>query len=291
MKKLTSLLLTVIMLFSVFSITAYASTDNIADLKEQLTSYTNEMELTYIDYFMLTPPCLPQYSAESSKRMEDAIKKIRSEIDSYTTEEQINDATALLDSCKAQMYVQAKELKFMLDLMEADYNDTSYYDAETSAEIKSVYEAAKAAYESNVEKDIHISYLKMRDELNKLCLAVKVVGDVNNDGKLSIRDITIMQKYLAGSATLTSAQRFASGFDPLHNSITQITEFQKHINKNSTCSYIYDYVKGNIKDLADYYMVFYPDLEFFTPGFDGTESFNAMYSNTRYFNVCGPDAH
>ena len=142
-----------------------------------------------------------------------------------------------------------------------------------------------------IEKDIHISYLKMRDELNKLCLAVKVVGDVNNDGKLSIRDITIMQKYLAGSATLTSAQRFASGFDPLHNSITQITEFQKHINKSSTCSYIYDYVKGNIKDLADYYMVFYPDLEFFTPGFDGTESFNAMYSNTRYFNVCGPDAH
>lgn len=288
MKKLTSLLLTVIMLFSVFSITAYASTDNIADLKEQLTSYTNEMEFIFVYNFMLTPPWVPQYSAESYKRMEDAIKKIRSEIDSYTTEEQINDATALLDSCKAQMYVQAKELKFMLDLMEADYNDTSYYDAETSAEIKSVYEAAKAAYESNVEKDIHLSYLKMRDELNKLCLAVKVVGDVNNDGKLSIRDITIMQKYLAGSATLTSAQRFASGFDVEHNSINQVTEFQKYLNDNTLNPNICLYVKNNIKALADDYMVFYPDLEYFNPV---TEALNHMFMAERYYNTCGPNAH
>ena len=288
MKKLTSLLLTVIMLFSVFSITAYASTDNIADLKEQLTSYTNEMEFIFVYNFMLTPPWVPQYSSESYKRMEDAIKKIRSEIDSYTTEEQINDATALLDSCKAQMYVQAKELKFMLDLMEADYNDTSYYDAETSAEIKSVYEAAKAAYESNVEKDIHISYLKMRDELNKLCLAVKVVGDVNNDGKLSIRDITIMQKYLAGSATLTSAQRFASGFDVEHNNINQVTEFQKYLNDNTLNTNICLYVKNNIKALADDYMVFYPDLEYFNPV---TEALNHMFMAERYYNTCGPDAH
>lgn len=288
MKKLTSLLLTVIMLFSVFSITAYASTDNIADLKEQLTSYTNEMEFIFVYNFMLTPPWVPQYSAESSKRMEDAIKKIRSEIDSYTTEEQINDATALLDSCKAQMYVQAKELKFMLDLMEADYNDTSYYDAETSAEIKSVYEAAKAAYESNVEKDIHISYLKMRDELNKLCLAVKVVGDVNNDGILSICDMTLMQKYLAGSVTLTSAQRFASGFDVEHNSINQVTEFQKYLNDNTLNTNICLYVKNNIKALADDYMVFYPDLEYFNPV---TEALNHMFMAERYYNTCGPNAH
>ena len=114
------------------AIPAFAAEQDIEQQKTELTELADNMELIYIYRFMMTPSEVPNYSQASSERMINAVAKVRDEVESYTTAEQIAQAEDLLNTCKSQMYVDAQELKFMLDEMKCDYDDTSYYSAETS---------------------------------------------------------------------------------------------------------------------------------------------------------------
>lgn len=205
MKKMLSFLLTFVMLLSLCGVTAFATDESLFDAKCELKNLIEDIEDVYIERSAMVPPTYPNYSVESEERLINAIKKTCSEMDSYTSVEEVNEAADLLNSCVEQLDFHEDELKFMLDLMKADYEDKTYYDAETSAEIKEIYETAQAAYESKEPKAMNKSYIALRNELDKLCLAVTVVGDVNNDGEFSIQDVTLIQKYLADSVQLTSA--------------------------------------------------------------------------------------
>ncbi len=227
MKKMLSFLLTFVMLLSLCSVTAFATDESLLDAKCELKNLIEDIEDVYIERSAMVPPTYPNYSVESEERLINAVEKTSSEMDSYTSVEEVNEAADLLNSCVEQLDFHEDELKFMLDLMKADYEDKTYYDAETSAEIKEIYETAQAAYESKEPKAMNKSYIALRNELDKLCLAVTVVGDVNNDGEFSIQDVTLIQKYLADSVQLTSAQRFAGGLDDVNIEIRISTQFMK----------------------------------------------------------------
>lgn len=64
--------------------------------------------------------------------------------------------------------------------------------------------------------------------LNKLCLYNQLPGDVNNDGKLSIDDVTLMQKNLAGLTQFNSSLNYIAGLTKISN-IDIITAWQKDI--------------------------------------------------------------
>lgn len=255
--------------------------DSFITQKNKLNSLVDYMERAYIYRFYQLPPQVPNYSDASTQRMQSAISQIRADIDSYSTNEEYEAATQLLYDCKSQMYVSSSELEFMLDMMKNDYDNAEYYDNETSAEITSIYESALNAYENGTEKDIHIAYFNMRNELNKLCLGVSVAGDVNNDGKFNIIDITLVQKYLVGIEKLTSAQLFAAGVNKQNNSISWATDLQKSLVQIQTDGVdAVEYVDGNIKQLTDSYYIYPFDLEYFSPV---TERMNELFYINRYY--------
>ena len=273
MKKLIAASLAVIM--GVCSaIPAFAAEQDIEQQKTELTELADNMELIYIYRFMMTPSEVPNYSQASSERMINAVAKVRDEVESYTTAEQIAQAEDLLNTCKSQMYVDAQELKFMLDEMKCDYDDTSYYSAETSEEIKSVYENAQKVYNGGDEEEINKAYIDMRNLFNKLCGNVTVAGDVDNSGVFDISDITYIQKYLAGAIQLTTAQRFASGIN-LTGNINTVTNYQNNLaDIKSADGTGIEYTGSKITYFKNNYSAIGYDIEYYSPV---TESTNYIY--------------
>lgn len=290
MKKILSFLLTFVMLLSLCSVTAFATDESLAEEKCELLDYIDDAEYNFVQYLQLTPPTIVMFSESSRLSLETAINQVRSEIDSYTTIEEINDAYTYVNSYIDQLQINESELKFMLDLMKPDYEDTTYYDAETSAEIKEIYEAAQSAYESKTPQSINDSYIALRNELNKLCMSVTVVGDVNNDGVFSIRDVTLIQKYLAGSVQLTSAQCFSCNLNK-YRDISLATEYQKALCDPSDIQDfdVYINTKYTMSRLNTYCRVLTTDFRNDGPLVGYCESCNSFYYINRYYNICGPN--
>lgn len=278
MKKIISIALAaVIAAFSVIPVFA----ESISTQKSELDSLVRYMERVYVYRFYQIPLQVPMYSDASNERMKSAIATIRSEMDTYTTDEEFNEATNLLYSCKSQMYVDRDELEFMLNLMKNDYEDTEFYNDVTSAEIKDVYDNAKNAFENGTEQDIHIAYIEMRNELNKICLTITVPGDANNDGVFNVKDTTLIQKYLVDSEKLTSAQCFAAGINKKNNNIIHVTNLQKSLtdieNDDLTAT---ESIAKNMSKLENDYYVYPIDIEYFSPV---SEHLNELFFMNRYY--------
>lgn len=239
------------MLASLCSITAFAEDINFMRAMNNLEGYLTAVEWSYIQRCW-EPNLYPTFSDESLERLIEADEKVNAEIGSYTTVEEIDEAMALMEAAVAQLDFHESELAFMLDLMEADYKDTTYYDKETSAEIKEIYEAAQAAYESKEPKAMNESFVALRAELDKLCMTVTVPGDVNNDGEFSIKDVTLIQKYLVDSIQLTSPQRFAGVLETPYCKISNATQFMKALADpdNAENQKVYKYSKKCINQLT-----------------------------------------
>lgn len=187
----------------------------------------------------------PIYSEESSERVKNAVEKIESEYSDYTTEEEFNAAHDFLYEVEEQAYFAPSELEWMIDYLAKDYNSVGYYDDETYSEIKTVYDEAKAAYDSQDPQSIHINYVKMFNLLYKICAYTVVAGDVDNSGELNIKDIALMQLELAqlNSQEFTSSQNFVSGLDHTSDitdvanwqlALAKLNDYEKFINAQQT---------------------------------------------------------
>lgn len=186
------------------------------DLLAKENGLYNYAEITYnhyIYYDYTVPIAVPTWSEETKERIKTATEKVQNS--TYTTVEDIEARYALIDEAKASACVDSSNLEWMIDYLAKDYNSTSYYDAETYQEIKTVYEEAQAALQSENEESIHCSYVKMRNLLDKLCLYNPIIGDVDQNGKLNILDVAIMQLDLAklNKEEFTSSQNFVAGFN------------------------------------------------------------------------------
>ena len=249
--KIVISIILVMMLAITSSVTAFATTDE--ELSRAIRRVRNnakdaEMEFVYYNSLYTTQPNVPIWSDESTENMEIVVETILNEIDFCETIEEVNAYQAMLDEAIEKMCISSDELQWMIDYMEKDYNNyDNYYDEETYAELKTIYENAQKALESGVDLEIHNAYIDMRNELNKLCAYNSVYLDVDNDGEFTIKDCTLMQMQIAKMANLTSSQRYVGRLYKDAN-ITEVTNAQMLLVDLS--EYTYDpYIKTDFVEL------------------------------------------
>ena len=238
MKKFISTLLAV-MLMGIATVTAFAESTNnnstyednyssLEEAKEDVLSCAFQYEEYFLKYSSLFSPDIPLWSEQSSNNLEVTLNYVNNSVYDFDTIEEVVELKNLLNNAESEMCVSSWELKWMLDYMKKDYESIGYYDEDTSAEIKAIYEKAQSDYASGNEKQMHKSFVALRNELNKLCLYNCVPGDVNKDGKLTIDDVTLMQKNLVGLMQFNSSQNYISDFTKISN-IDIVTAWQKDI--------------------------------------------------------------
>lgn len=294
MKKLKmtlSCILAIVML-AVSSVPAFATEDDSFDLdleKNRIMMYADDCEQQYIYYYSLyiMNAEVPRWSDESRENMKNVIAKVRDEVDNCETIEEVESYRALLAQAEEKMCISSTELQFMLDLMEDDYNSTGYYDEETYAKLKEVYEEAQKALELGVDREIHVAYVNMRNEFNELCVYNQIPADVTGDGSFDIKDCTFMQLNIANFVDFTSSQYFITGYRKDTKNIKQVTNYQLLLaNLLPESSFSIDQQIEQILKYKETYGGIDVNLRNYLglPENGGPEKVNYMYYYKRYIN-------
>lgn len=229
LKKVISFIL-VLCVLTTSSITAFAMTETeIIKAYNALEQKVNYCRDTYVlIFYHQSSPTIPIWSDASRDLMEEVTDQIDDEMNKYKTAEEFDAANKLLDETIEKMYIGKWELDYLLKYMKRDVNSTGYYDEATMKQLNEVYSTAQTAFYSGTEEEIHCSYVAMRNQLNRLCIYNKTLGDVSGDGVFDIVDITLMQKELCGLYEFNSAQAFASRFNK-YADIKTATLWQKRL--------------------------------------------------------------
>ena len=271
MKKIISIILAVtLVLISI--VPAFATTD--------VESAANELisdALGYMRYYAYNNMTYPYYYPIWSNTTADESIELYDEIYnfSYNSMEDVEAERAKLDQLCATATISKSELKFMIDLFEKENNDNNYYNIDTWNEFLNTLENGKTAYENGSEEDIHIAYVNMRNEYNKICLYNKNMGDINNDGVVSVLDATYLQKAVIGLVDLNSSQltvAYDNSGSIIKPDITDATVIQKialkiDIEINNYGSHI-----TKLEDFGE--LPLYPEVRRFG---SNTEPNNAVY--------------
>lgn len=279
MKKLLAILLAVILaLFS--ALTAFALTDE--ELQSQINEfqdYVTYCESSYIYYWYEQPPSGPFWSQAARDRMTEAIAVARST--EITTQDELEKARVDFEQVVATMTLDPEELEFMIYLFEKETNENGYYDELTWSKFRSVLAEGKQALESGDEEVMYCAYIDMRNEFDDLCKYNTEYGDFDGDGALSVKDVTMAQKYLADLVEFNSSQELMSRFDFGFLDINKVTNLQK-------------YIVGSAEKMGNYRMDELMNFE----GFDvnnrefgvATQNVNPIYHSeySNYFNNCHP---
>lgn len=169
MKKILSILLAA-MLMSITTVTVFAeetNTDNteeviyssLEEAKKDVLSCAFEYEEYFLKYSFLFSFDIPLWSEKSSENLEDTLKYVNDAVYDCDTIEKVVELKNLLNKAEFDMCISFGELEWMLDYIKKDYKSNGYYDEETTAEIKTIYEQAQSDYNSGDEKLIHKSYV------------------------------------------------------------------------------------------------------------------------------------
>ena len=281
MKK-TKMFISIFMALAILTasmVPAFAMTDAELQLeRNKLRGYASDCVSEYVQYFQVVPIDVPIWSDASEQRIQEAADKIYAEVNKYTTEEEFEAGYAIMDDAVDKLCISSTELEWMLDYMKKDYNSTGYYDEETTAKIKTIYEEALAAYESGTEREIHVAYINMRNLLDDICLYNPVPGDVDKSGKFNVKDIALMQLDLAkiNNEEFTSSQNFISFI--FHNTtIANVANWQLELAKLNTSSRV-DLKNEQLATLSENKGIDV-DLKHW---FGGVENNNPMYDYDRY---------
>lgn len=279
MKKLLAILLAVIMLlFSVFPAFALTQEELESQIKE-FQDYVTDCESAYIYYWYMQPPSGPFWSQAASDRMIEAIAVARST--EITTQDELEKARVDFEQVVATMTLDPEELEFMIYLFEKETNENGYYDEATWSKFQSVLAEGKRALESGDEEVMYCAYIDMRNEYNNLCIYNTEYGDFDGDGVLSVKDVTMAQKYLVNLVEFNSSQELMSRFDFGFLNITKVTNLQK-------------YIVGSAEKMGNYRMdelIKYEGLDVNNREFGpATQNVNPIYHSeySNYFNNCHP---
>lgn len=238
MKRFISILLSVLlMIITTATVFAESNTDDsnnektylsLSEAKNDVLSLVNAYRLHFIYYDKMVPLEVPIWSNSSQSNLKNVLNTVEETIPDCKTIDECVEQRKLIEDAVDILYIDVSELKWMIDYLKKDYESSGYYDADTTAEIKAVYERAQANYNSGNEREMHISYFELRNLLDKLCLYNLVAGDVNKDGILNVDDITLMQKNFAGLTKFNSSQNFLSTINE-HSNIDVVTSWQKEL--------------------------------------------------------------
>lgn len=272
--KIAISIVLVLMLAITSTITAFATDVDLDKEKWAMEQKAKDVEDYYVKHMYFDPLKIPEWSTNSKQNLIDTIAKVRAEVPYCETLEEINSYSVLLDEAVAGLCISARELQWMINYMRKDYNNsTNYYDEETYAELKTIYENAQKALESGVDVDIHNAYIDMRNELNKLCAYNSIFLDVDNDGVFGIRDCTLMQMQIVKLVELTSSQRYV-GLLYHDANIMDVTDAQQML----VGTYIVPYNPYKKTDFVS----LDPSVKEYLGENPGYEQSNNMYYTDRY---------
>ncbi len=204
MKKINSILLTVIMIFSsVFCVNVSAAeTDS-----EKTAKLKNNLEwLIYFtkDYFGKVGECRPFYDSDVYNLACD-LERVSN--DKNSTYRDLLDAYDELMYAinNMQIYTYFSEETYKLSLKEQNYNNR-YSEEDWSIFVKN-RDALKEALDMGLDSKITEAFYDLPYCYNVMTNRYKLRGDVNKDGEVNVIDAILVQKYLAGLENFTGAQR------------------------------------------------------------------------------------
>lgn len=230
MKRITALItVTVLLCCSLTAVTANGKT--FSQKLSELRDYSYEL-MDYYDHYEEGMRSWPYYSNPTYNEVKTLCDRIKSH--KYETEEEVDSDLAVIAEMNRTATVGSFELNEVIKVLETESNTAGYYDDDIWAETQRVLREAQSAAQGTDYEAVHIAYINACNHINRIALYNTVYGDVNRDGKLTISDITYLQKVIAHiNPHLNISQLTAvydgtySTSDALSPNIQKVTELQK----------------------------------------------------------------
>ena len=238
MKKLISVVLCVAMLCGTLATAMFSANASETSIRLQLEEkYGEYRRLFPIDYIVPQPPLL-FYSYDSGMRLVAALTEAEKVIDNKNaTDEDYQQAYDNLVS--VELYIAPRWAQESYEIALAEPFDSYWWTESLWEEFQTEIADLKTALDGGDEKTIDTAYKALNYTFNEACNSHKVFGDVNRDGKATIMDATMIQKYLAELEPLSGVQRF--------NALCGLTgEYKVSI---FSVTYLQEELAGNINDI------------------------------------------
>lgn len=250
MKKILSILLTFTILLSSVCFSVSAETKSSLE-KQRLYVFIDTLEI-----HASTMGAVDVYSLRSGV-YEEAYEVYYNE--DSTDEDYARMADELLDSWLNQYIIIDYAIETYENALE-EQNYNNWYSEEEWSDFQEALGNLGDAIDNlddsvNVYRDksseVSEAFFAMLKAYNKMTTSYTLKGDLNKDGVVNVTDVTLLQKYLAGTENLTGAQKILTGAARYENPrITDATNIQK-------------YAVGIIDEFTDYsidYDIFIDDI-------------------------------
>lgn len=215
-KCLISMLLCVVLVISTIIPTFATETPDIDTLMFQLIEYKDECKLRLQEG--ITGLTELVYTDESKEILRAKIKEVEQYQKAYyadqdsVTLEQMQAYTDELTAAVDSLVLEKTELEFLLLFVGEESNDNGYYSEKLWNDFTQKYAQAEAVYADETINDTRVTeaFWNLYMSFNNLCLSNMTPGDIDGDGKVTILDVTLLQKELVQMYTMNSSQIFVA---------------------------------------------------------------------------------
>lgn len=204
MKKIISLVLSLIMICCTIPFTAFAAEDtDIEPLRKELEmlAYKAYGCINYVGDVM-------PHAHSSYERLQNGLDfAIDVLYDEESTVEKYNEAIDLLTYAFNNPTLETYYVKYNYVLSTFEHNENGFYYEDDWNDFSEKRDALRDSFKTNDEEAISKAFFALHKSFVNMTSKYTLTGDVNNDGKVNIDDATLVQKYLAGQENLTELQK------------------------------------------------------------------------------------
>ena len=209
LKKLMSVILAVLMLFSLLTPMAVSGATEYTGLKAELYELLNEN--------VLEPGS--NYTGESVSAYMEAVDRGRGVLeDESATDEQVQTAITDIRNAIANLQYVNLDTYAISQLMskgEEVFNSGEFTEESTERYKDAHFEAMMAALYGQSQNEVDKAYQELYAAINGLVpVAIKLMlGDTDNSDEVNIKDSTLIQKHIAGLVTLSHRYQVVGDVD------------------------------------------------------------------------------
>lgn len=205
MKKIISLILSLILLCSALPITVYAAEKTEA---EQLERQLAELRFR-ADEFLNNVGYLKPYTYSTFERLQNGVDYAEEVLrgGSVSTVEQYQDAINVLEYALNNPTIDIYFAKQTYVLSLKEHNENGFYYENDWNDFSAKRDALRNSFKTKNEETVSDAFFALHNSFVEMTSKYTRAGDINNDGKVNIDDATLIQKYLAGMNELTEMQK------------------------------------------------------------------------------------
>lgn len=241
-KRVAAAFLAAITMMTSVSCITSSAVDRLPDFSKMSISQKYGYIISYADSrFLALGNQYNTYTDESKKIVEDITKHYEDDGPRYgeATDEEyqlaFDDILGALE--KLEISRDYAYSTYENSLQEENYNNW-YTDYEWNDFTTKRENLGKALIKNN-STEISDAYKALMVSFNTITCEYRVIGDVNRDGVVDVKDVTMVQQYLAGDINFTGAQKMLASVseDYLHYeklSVASVTGLQLHIAEVAT---------------------------------------------------------